>query len=110
MSEHYQDKDMEDQVKLDSDEAMEFHYFKLHDYDGNNKLDGLELRLALTHFNNDENVEDKQENKEDKQFGVPTDDAEMATLIKSILKDDDLNDDGFVDYYEFIQAQKQREL
>ncbi len=40
-----------EQLKLDDQEAMEFHYFKLHDYDNNNKLDGLELAAAMTHFN-----------------------------------------------------------
>lgn len=100
MSEHYQVKDMDDQVKLDSNEAMEFHYFKLHDYDGNNKLDGLELRVALTHVHD----EPKEGN-----LDLPTDDLELATLIKQILKEDDLNDDGFIDYYEFMVAQQEKE-
>ena len=33
-----------------SDEEMQFHYFKAHDYDDNNKLDGIELISALTHY------------------------------------------------------------
>ncbi len=33
-----------------SDDEMQFHYFKLHDYDQNNKLDGIELTAAVTHF------------------------------------------------------------
>lgn len=28
---------------------MQFHYFKLHDLDGNNMLDGIELIKAITH-------------------------------------------------------------
>lgn len=39
-----------EQLNLDDEEAMEFHYFKLHDYDNNNKLDGLELAAAMTHY------------------------------------------------------------
>ena len=39
-----------DELKLDDKEAMEFHYFKLHDYDNNKKLDGLELGVAMTHY------------------------------------------------------------
>lgn len=31
-------------------EELEFHYFKTHDYDGNNKLDGVEIVKALTHI------------------------------------------------------------
>ena len=42
--------DQPDELKLDDQEAMEFHYFKLHDYDNNNKLDGLELGAAMTHY------------------------------------------------------------
>ena len=33
-----------------TEEELEFHYFKLHDYDGNNKLDGTEITKAITHF------------------------------------------------------------
>lgn len=33
-----------------TDEELQFHYFKLHDYDNNNMLDGIELRSAMTHF------------------------------------------------------------
>lgn len=36
-----------DKVDLDSQEAMEFHYFKLHDYNKDNKLDGLELGQSV---------------------------------------------------------------
>ena len=28
----------------------QFQYFKVHDYDDDNKLDGIELSSALTHF------------------------------------------------------------
>lgn len=38
------------ELNLDDDDAMEFHYFKLHDYDNNDKLDGLELAAAMTHY------------------------------------------------------------
>lgn len=43
-----------DELKLDDTEAMEFHYFKLHDYDNNNKLDGIELAAAMTHYHDTE--------------------------------------------------------
>lgn len=33
-----------------TEEELEFHYFKMHDYDNNNKLDGVEIGKALTHF------------------------------------------------------------
>ena len=34
-------------VELDDTDAMDFHYFKLHDYDNNNRLDGLELGQTI---------------------------------------------------------------
>ena len=33
-------------------------------------------------------------------------DEELGRLVESILKDDDINDDGYIDYYEFVQAQR----
>ena len=37
-----------------TDEELQFHYFKLHDYDNNNMLDGIELVSAITHFHKGE--------------------------------------------------------
>jgi hypothetical protein len=39
-----------------TEEEMQFHYFKSHDYDNNNKLDGIELISALTHYHKGERV------------------------------------------------------
>ena len=33
-------------------------------------------------------------------------DEELSSLIDAILKEDDLNSDGYIDYYEFVQAQR----
>lgn len=30
-------------------QELQLHYFKMHDYDGNDLLDGLELATAITH-------------------------------------------------------------
>ena len=32
-----------------SNQELQLHYFKMHDYDGNNLLDGLELATAISH-------------------------------------------------------------
>ena len=32
-----------------SPQELQLHYFKMHDYDGNNLLDSLELSTAITH-------------------------------------------------------------
>ena len=33
-----------------TDQELQFHYFKMHDTDGNNKLDGCELVKSLVHW------------------------------------------------------------
>ena len=33
-----------------SEQELQFHYFKMHDTDGNNKLDGCELVKSLIHW------------------------------------------------------------
>lgn len=33
-----------------SDQELQFHYFKMHDADNNNKLDGCELIKSLIHW------------------------------------------------------------
>lgn len=98
MTEYYKEDDIDEQLNLDSEEATQFHYFKLHDYDNNNKLDGLELYAAIAHFS-DEHAE--------KGGGAPAhlDEAQIERLVNSVLEQDDVNEDGFVDYYEFVQAQ-----
>ena len=75
------------------DDDMLFHFFKEHDTDKNNKLDGLEVAHALTHY-------DAKSEKE--ESGV--DDAEMLQLVDQVLKEQDKNNDGYVDYMEYTMA------
>ena len=37
---------------------------------------------------------------------VALEDEELGRMLDQILKEDDINMDGYVDYYEFKQAQK----
>lgn len=77
-----------------SDEELTFHYFKVHDYDQNDKLDGIELISALTHYHKNEGPDTPRMS-----------DDELAGMIDTILKEDDSNNDGFIDYPEFIMSQ-----
>ena len=86
MSEYYKEGDIEDNVDLDSYETVQFHFFKLHDTDSNGKLDGLELYAAIRHHN--EGDDEMTHN-------------EVVGYVDKILKMDDLNEDGYIDYYEF---------
>ena len=81
-----------------SDEDLQFHYFKLHDYDNNNKLDGIELGNAMTHFHDEEGT--------NQETTSSYSDEQLANMIDQILEEDDLNKDGYIDYTEFVGAQK----
>lgn len=84
-----------------SEQELQFHYFKLHDSDNNNKLDGCELIKSLIHWH-DQGKAKQESGVEEKIFK----DEELTTLIDPILSVDDLNRDGFIDYPEFIRAQQ----
>ena len=87
-----------------TEQELQFHYFKMHDTDGNNKLDGLELVKSLIHWHDEANHDPKsgQPKPEPKIFL----DEELKNMIDPILESDDKNKDGFIDYPEFIAAQQ----
>ncbi|CAG5083280.1 Similar to MCFD2: Multiple coagulation factor deficiency protein 2 homolog (Pongo abelii) [Cotesia congregata] len=72
-----------------TEQELQFHYFKMHDADNNNKLDGCELIKSLIHWH-----------------GKIFQDKELIDLIDPILNMDDTNKDGYIDYPEFVQAQQ----
>lgn len=75
-------------------QELQLHYFKMHDYDGNNLLDGLELATAISHVHREERGENSQPMKEE----------ELIALIDDVLRDDDKNNDGYIDYAEFAKS------
>ncbi|MBN3320316.1 MCFD2 protein, partial [Atractosteus spatula] len=75
-------------------QELQLHYFKMHDYDGNNLLDGLELATAITHVHKEERGETSQPMKEE----------DLISLIDDVLRDDDKNNDGYIDYAEFAKS------
>ncbi|XP_076464850.1 multiple coagulation factor deficiency protein 2 homolog isoform X4 [Babylonia areolata] len=99
-----------------SEEELEFHYFKMHDYDNNNKLDGVEIGKALTHFHDEhENAAGEQGQDQEQQQAnrappkIFTDD-EISSIVDSVIGDNDENGDGYVEYFEFKRNQeKQRQ-
>ncbi|KAM8785668.1 multiple coagulation factor deficiency protein 2 isoform 1-T1 [Rhynchonycteris naso] len=77
-----------------SPQELQLHYFKMHDYDGNNLLDGLELSTAITHVH-----------KEGGNDQAPLmSEEELINLIDGVLRDDDKNNDGYIDYAEFAKS------
>ncbi|XP_030603444.1 multiple coagulation factor deficiency protein 2 [Archocentrus centrarchus] len=77
-----------------SPQELQLHYFKMHDYDGNNLLDGLELATAISHVHREERGENSPPMKEE----------ELIALIDDVLRDDDKNNDGYIDYAEFAKS------
>jgi len=111
-----------------SEDELQFHYFKMHDNDDNNMLDGLELIKSLIHWHVEEGkqVDAHHQGGQQAQPTQPPQgqqpphphpdhtklfsDHELTELIDPILQNDDKNGDGFIDYPEFISAQKSRGL
>ncbi|XP_055698676.1 multiple coagulation factor deficiency protein 2 homolog isoform X2 [Phlebotomus papatasi] len=87
-----------------TEQELQFHYFKMHDSDNNNKLDGCELIKSLIHWHEQGSKEhhEGQPQIEEKLFS----DEELVALIDPILQMDDLSRDGYIDYPEFIKAQQ----
>nr|XP_044993744.1 multiple coagulation factor deficiency protein 2 isoform X2 [Jaculus jaculus] len=77
-----------------SPQELQLHYFKMHDYDGNNLLDGLELSTAITHVHKEEGSEQAPVMNE----------GELMNIIDGVLRDDDTNNDGYIDYAEFAKS------
>ncbi|XP_064133203.1 multiple coagulation factor deficiency protein 2 isoform X1 [Loxodonta africana] len=77
-----------------SPQELQLHYFKMHDYDGNNLLDGLELSTAITHVHKEEGSD----------HAPPMSEDELISLIDGVLRDDDKNNDGYIDYAEFAKS------
>uniref|UniRef100_A0A914CK84 EF-hand domain-containing protein n=1 Tax=Acrobeloides nanus TaxID=290746 RepID=A0A914CK84_9BILA len=75
-------------------------FFHVQDLDKNGKLDGDELIKAITDFH-----EEFHGSRQDRQF-PPS--PELQNMLDSILRDNDLNMDGHIDYNEFLSAQGPR--
>lgn len=86
-----------------SEQELQFHYFKMHDADNNNKLDGCELIKSLIHWHEQGGKEKSHSNHVDEKIFK---DDELIALIDPILGMDDGNHDGYIDYPEFVRAQQ----
>ncbi|KAK2707399.1 hypothetical protein QYM36_015182 [Artemia franciscana] len=88
-------------------EEKDFYYFKLHDYDGNLKLDGLELYSAISHIlpEPDFKPRDTEEEKNRKLEEIRRiNNANMQVyvrMIDSVLEEDDIDKDGYLSYSEY---------
>ncbi|PSN44538.1 hypothetical protein C0J52_14683 [Blattella germanica] len=96
-------------------EELEFHYFKLHDFDNNTKLDGLEILQAIhhtVHYNEEQNEEGEDKEKEvaDNTNRSDQDDFNyFVELIDQVLEQDDLDKDGYLSYIEYVVGRQKDE-
>jgi len=78
-----------------SQEELQFHYFKLHDSNNDNLLDGWELMYALNHDHSNDTGDKKSMS-----------DDQISDLLDPIFREDDRNQDGFISYAEFMASIK----
>lgn len=107
IKEHLHDSLGDQDLNKMTDEELQFHYFKMHDNDDNNMLDGSELIKSLIHWHVEESKQLGQNAPPQGTTKVFTD-VELEQMIDPILQMDDKNGDGYIDYGEFISAQKNR--
>jgi len=99
IKEHLKEQIDVNQQKPMSNADLQFHYFKVHDSDNDDKLDGIELANAMAHYHDEESGEKPEDYTEE----------ELASMVDQILDEDDLNKDGYIDYPEFIASQQREE-
>merc|ERR1712062_57174 len=73
-------------------------FFVLHDYDKNTKLDGLELLKSMTHYHDDHEDAGGHHDHDEESDNTDT----LVEFVDMILKDQDYNNDGYIDYPEYI--------
>ncbi|XP_020602174.1 multiple coagulation factor deficiency protein 2-like [Orbicella faveolata] len=90
--------DDEAATKYLNETRSEVQFFLMHDFDNNNKLDGLEIFQGFSHHDHSED----EGHHESDSFN----EDDMAEFVDTILEDQDRNDDGYIDYPEFMASFK----
>uniref|UniRef100_U5EDJ3 Putative mediator of rna polymerase ii transcription subunit 12-like protein n=1 Tax=Corethrella appendiculata TaxID=1370023 RepID=U5EDJ3_9DIPT len=88
-----------------SEQELQFHYFKMHDADNNNKLDGCELIKSLIHWHEHPQNAEGDDPTAEKREAQPQDDETLQPLIDPILEIMDKNYDGYITYAEYRAAE-----
>ncbi|KFM57023.1 Multiple coagulation factor deficiency protein 2-like protein, partial [Stegodyphus mimosarum] len=98
-------KDFADKLQ---DIEMEIFYFQLHDMNDDKRLDGLELLAAMNHVRERENeithrdLQDSPEARVALQAWWNEKFEEDAQFIDEILREEDLDQDGYLNYFEYV--------
>ncbi|XP_077967825.1 multiple coagulation factor deficiency protein 2 homolog isoform X1 [Styela clava] len=80
--------------EMNQDE-LQFHYFRQHDYDKNERLDGNELMMSITHHQHSGSGETE---KRERTFS----DDQLDSIIGEILKRHDKDNDGMMSFKEYV--------
>lgn len=94
-----------------SEQELQFHYFKMHDSDNNNKLDGCELIKSLIHWHDTKDDDHHGDGGDhgaadpEKTEAHPQDDDTLQSLIDPILELMDKDHDGYISYPEYRAAE-----
>jgi multiple coagulation factor deficiency protein 2 len=73
-----------------TDEEKSFYYFKIHDTDNNDYLDGLEMIKAAIHRHGEFELQDELQH--------------VTSVVDEFLDFADSNRDGFLNYAEYVRA------
>lgn len=92
-------KDLAKMIELEgagalSQDELYFYYFRMHDFDNNNKLDGQEMMAAMFHTNHHE-----EDDEHDGKAPLIIPEQDIASYVDSVLQADK-NQDGFISYPE----------
>ncbi|XP_065343508.1 multiple coagulation factor deficiency protein 2 homolog isoform X2 [Cloeon dipterum] len=79
-----------------SEQELQFHYFKMHDADNNNKLDGCELIKSLIHWH-------VAHSDHLNAMSTFTDD-DLQAALDMMLQASDKDNDGFLTYAEYTRS------
>jgi len=87
-----------------SPDELQFYYFKQHDFDNNDMLDGIELIQAMVGYEKMD-IEDRGGRSDDYPM---MDEEQFIKMVESVLKFEDLNNDGMVNWHEYKIAQDKK--
>ncbi|KAG0698747.1 Multiple coagulation factor deficiency protein 2 [Chionoecetes opilio] len=110
-----------------SEKELDFHYFRMHDFDNNLLLDGLEILAALGHVVEEEKEDEEEDEEEvggtnDALKGLSEDEQRVVRnyrhqvwedrwkffieLVDGVMDTNDLDKDGFISWREFLKGRK----
>lgn len=95
LEEELSDGPVNKKVEEMNSEELQFHYFRQHDFDHNDKLDGTELMMSLSHHQRESGTNSRAFN-----------DDQLVGIVDEILKRHDKDQDGMMTFEEYVAPLK----